>query len=158
MPELVNDIHGRVTIPALQSLITGLAAALGLGAMTWAAIDATAWLLAGALGFAVGAALAWAWLLWDSHTSLYEVTMTTSPETPAEPEREPLKITTYGQREDGGRMARFIADARLAADNRSLRRRGWCEQEIAERRGKLIEQGRAAWKNDADHKQGWRLL
>lgn len=166
-PALVNSISGRVTIPVLQTLVTGLTAAAGLASLTWGFLDESAWLVAGLVGFGVGAGLAWAFLWWDGRALLYVTTTTTGPEvaeqSPAIQEREPIQFRDWQQMtkppaEAPDKMGRFLRDCGSEPSQRTLKRKGWSETEIASYRDRLIEQKRGAWKNPDDHKSGWKLL
>jgi prepilin signal peptidase PulO-like enzyme (type II secretory pathway) len=166
-PALVNSVAGRVTIPLLTSLITGLALSMGIGLIALAQQSPDALWVAVAL-FGIGFLLSWLGHVFLGHRALMVRRVDFAPESAEQPPVAPLPpreivFTHQGQAEKPkaqapDQMGRFLRDCASGTGNRKLRDMGWAELDISAYRDRAIAANRAAWVDDADHKRGWKLL
>jgi hypothetical protein len=160
IPALVNSLRGRVVIPYLLILGTGVLGALGIGVFTWAALDPGALRVGAAVGLFLGILGEFIWQRIEGPL-LYETVISYPQAEPAEqssvsvPPREPIIVTTYAKpkamAEDGGRKRAFLETCRglKRPSFNTLGAAGWIDKtEVARFRDEWIADGKLRWKNE----------
>lgn len=152
----------QVLAPLCQSVAGGLAVGVMAAAVTWAFVDARAWLRVGAVAALVAWAPLYMALLYDARALLRVRVIEPASGAAAAPQKERLipviapgrDPRTLAQNERQARFRAFVIACGRSTARRALRE--FSEAEIAQFRAVLLRLGYARWRG-ADMRLGWEL-
>lgn len=162
--------HSDVSVPLLQATISAGLLTVFLSGLAAALVYAVAWLWIPVLFIGLLTAF-WFWALGWVKGTLYRIETLidrdlTGDHEIGEPELRPVKHNNMtSPRADAAaaerqlRLREFVAVSfAKETDGRTLKAAGFSDAEIKVFGGYLRQIGVAAWKNEQDHKVGWRYL